>query len=49
MAYRNDSFSAVLELERQRLGEDDFGTVQPIDWGELEDMRHDDVEMCDFD
>lgn len=44
MSYRNDSFAAVRELERQRLGECPEAPQPEIDWGELDDMKHDDKE-----
>ncbi|GEM_PF-5801624 len=44
MGYANDSIGALNELERQRLGESpEYGKPQ-IDWGELDDIRHDDKE-----
>ena len=37
MSYRNDSFAAVRELERQRLGRDEEPIRQESRWDEVDD------------
>lgn len=37
MSYRNDSFAAVRELERQRLGRDEEPIRQESRWDEIDD------------